>query len=236
MTQVYNVTDRSTAVFKRISWGAIFAGVVVAVVIQMLLTLLGVGIGAAAIDPLQQSHPGKGMGIGAAIWLFVSSLISIYAGARVAGKMAATQVRSDRMLHGILTWGTTAILSVLFLTTTAGALLGGAASLLGGATSMASQNPAVMDKLQQQMGGTQLSPTGRESDPQQAAQMEQKAREAGDVAAKRVSQSALWSFFLLLVSAAVAAFAGTAGDRGDSNVYSSESEETVLREQHKPAH
>jgi hypothetical protein len=53
--------------FRRVSWAAIFAGVIFTVVIQLLLTLLGVGIGAATVEPLQQAQPGKGVGIGAAI-------------------------------------------------------------------------------------------------------------------------------------------------------------------------
>ena len=38
---------------KRISWSAVFAGVLVAIVTQMLLTLLGLGIGLGTIDPFR---------------------------------------------------------------------------------------------------------------------------------------------------------------------------------------
>src|SRR5207248_1109974 len=102
-------SSSATTVLRRVSWGAVFAGLIIAVVLQLLFTLLGVGIGAATVEPLQQSHPGQGLGIGAAIWFFVSSLIAMYIGARVAGNLAGSGLKSDRMLHGILTWGATTI-------------------------------------------------------------------------------------------------------------------------------
>ncbi|MFH0342238.1 MAG: hypothetical protein ACHBNF_08930 [Chromatiales bacterium] len=42
---------------KRIAWGAVFAGVVLAIGIQVLLNMLGTGIGASTIDPLRGDTP-----------------------------------------------------------------------------------------------------------------------------------------------------------------------------------
>src|SRR3954454_7006597 len=107
MTNIENEPTETVGngAFKRVSWGAIFAGVVVTVVLQLLFTLLAVGIGAAKVEPLQQADPGKGLGVGAAMWFFVSTLIAVYVGARVAGHLSGSAPSSDRMLHGILTWG-----------------------------------------------------------------------------------------------------------------------------------
>ena len=41
------VEDAHTIMLNKVSWGAIFAGVVVGLVVQVLLTMLGVGIGVA---------------------------------------------------------------------------------------------------------------------------------------------------------------------------------------------
>src|SRR5437868_94109 len=84
---------------RPISWGAIFAGVIITVVLQLLLTLLGAGIGAASVDPLQQTHPGRGLGVGAAIWFFISTMIAVYVGSRVAGHLSRSVARSSGMLH-----------------------------------------------------------------------------------------------------------------------------------------
>ena len=51
---------RGTAVaplLKRISWGAILAGVVLALVVSLMLSLLGTAIGSASIDPMQEADP-----------------------------------------------------------------------------------------------------------------------------------------------------------------------------------
>jgi hypothetical protein len=199
------------SVLRRVSWGAVFAGVIVTVVLQLLFTLLGVGIGAATVQPLQQSDPGKGLGMGTAIWLLVSTLISVYIGARVAGGLCGCARQSERGMHGILAWGTTAIASIVFLTSAAGTLFGGAASFMGSAA--ARMQPGYAN-VQPSTASTpaNLSPTGREGQDQQM-QTEQRAREAGDVAARRVSQSALWSFLVLILSGVVAGYGGRGSRR-----------------------
>ena len=62
--------DAHTIMINRVSWGAIFAGVVVGLVVQVLLTMLGLGIGVATLNPvtgdnpaarLSRSPPGSGM-------------------------------------------------------------------------------------------------------------------------------------------------------------------------------
>ena len=74
-TTVDRVSSYAAAV-KRVSWGAVFAGTVIAIVTQVLLGLLGVGIGIASVDPATAtSETGKAFGIGMAIWWVVSSLI-----------------------------------------------------------------------------------------------------------------------------------------------------------------
>ena len=41
----------------RISWGAIFAGVVIAIAIQLVLGILGTGIGLSLVDPVEGTTP-----------------------------------------------------------------------------------------------------------------------------------------------------------------------------------
>ena len=50
-------TVDQTIELNKVSWGAIFAGVVVALVVQALLTMLGVGIGVATLDPGTSDNP-----------------------------------------------------------------------------------------------------------------------------------------------------------------------------------
>jgi len=192
---------------KRISWGAVLAGLITALIIQLLLTLLGMGIGAATVEPLREHSPAAGLGVGAAVWFFLSSVIAMYVGGRVAGRFSGSRSAQERMLHGVLTWATATILSAIFLASAAGSLLGGAASLLGSAAATSVQTQQYQTAGREP--GTILSPTGREGVNEPAnAQNEQKARAAGDVAARRVSRSALWSSFVLVFCGLGAAVGG----------------------------
>src|SRR3954469_4669797 len=92
------------ALLRRVSWGAIFAGLFVTIVVEMILTLLGAAIGAATINPRTEANPTQGLGIGSAIWLLISSLISLFCGAYVAGRLSGGPRRSDGLLHGVLTF------------------------------------------------------------------------------------------------------------------------------------
>jgi hypothetical protein len=121
-----------TNFMKRISWSAVFAGVLVAIVTQMLLTLLGLGIGLGTIDPVEETNPTAGLGMGSAIWYIISSLISLFLGGWVAGRLASAPRLFDGVIHGVLTWCLVTLLTIYFLTTTVGNIIGGAGRLVGG--------------------------------------------------------------------------------------------------------
>ncbi|UHG93818.1 hypothetical protein [Spirosoma oryzicola] len=117
---------------KRISWSAVFAGVLVAIVSQLLLSLLGLGIGLSTIDPETEQNPTAGLGTGGAIWYVISSLLSLFVGGWIAGRLASAPRLFDGIIHGVLTWSLATLLTIYFLTTTIGSLIGGASRLLGG--------------------------------------------------------------------------------------------------------
>ncbi len=126
------VYSKSLSPVKRISWSAVFAGVLIAVVSQLLLSLLGLGIGLSTIDPVEEQNPTAGLGLGTAIWYIVSSLLSLLAGGWVAGRLASAPRLFDGVIHGILTWSLMTLITIYFLTTTVGNLIGGASRLVGG--------------------------------------------------------------------------------------------------------
>src|SRR5687768_13308876 len=72
----------------RISWGAVFAGVVMGITVQVLLGSLGLGIGASTVNPAQEANPFAGLGVGAAIWLFGSTIVAYFASGWIAARMA----------------------------------------------------------------------------------------------------------------------------------------------------
>jgi len=142
---------------RRISWGAIIGGVVAAVSILLLVNLLGIGIGASTIDPMEGDQPGKGMAIGAGIWFILSFLLALAIGGWTSGRLTGVPNRKDGMLHGFITWGVTTMVLLWALTTAIGGLLGGATSLLGHTATLAGQSakaaaPAVSGVVQQATG------------------------------------------------------------------------------------
>ena len=128
----------NTVPVRRISWGAIFAGAVVAITVQLILSLLGTSIGMSTIDPLQHSSPDAStFGIGAGIWWGISSIISLFAGGWVAGHLAGVPDKTDAMLHGIVTWGLATIATVYLLASIVGSIVSGGASVAGAAATAA---------------------------------------------------------------------------------------------------
>lgn len=155
-TELYN--NENTDPRKKLSWGSIWAGALIGIVLLILLNLLGVGIGFGSLDIQEEQNPAKGLGIGAGIWYLLSSLIALFAAGWVAGRLAQTRKLFDGALHGILTWCVITLASLYFLTTTIGSIIGGAGRLVGNTLSTVGQvsgkaisaaAPALGDKLQE---------------------------------------------------------------------------------------
>ncbi|KQQ58869.1 PhnA-like protein [Rhizobium sp. Leaf311] len=112
-----------------ISWGGVFAGVAIALSLHLLLNLLGLAIGAGVIDPAQNDTPtAASLSTGSVIWMIVSGIIAAFVGAYVASRMSGRVVRSTGALHGLTTWAVTTLVVFYMLTTSVGALVGGAFS------------------------------------------------------------------------------------------------------------
>jgi len=148
----------------RISWGAVFAGAVTALAAQLLLSLLGLGIGAATVKPTTQDNPLHGLGYLAIIWWLATGTASLFAGGWVAGKLAGVP-REEAAMHGVVAWGLTAVLGFYLLTTGVGNLIGGAARIMGqGAALMAGTGAvAAMRNEGADQGGIDLEPIRREA-------------------------------------------------------------------------
>lgn len=150
------IYGRAAAAIKRVSWGAIFAGVVIALVAQLALSILGLGVGASTINPATEQNPAQGFAAGAGIWFALTTLLSLFAGGWVAGRLAGMPRQTDSLLHGVLTWGVATLLLFYFLTSTVGAIIGGTFRTLGAGLSMAgsavaSSAPQIAGAVQNQV-------------------------------------------------------------------------------------
>ncbi|WP_188657510.1 hypothetical protein [Sphingomonas metalli] len=117
---------------RRVSWGAIFAGVVIAVAVQLLLGILGTGIGLSMVDPVEGTTPGAtGFGIGAGLYWLVTTIVALGAGGYAAARVSGVTERFDALVHGLVVWGVTLILTLYLLTSAVGGIIGGAFRTVG---------------------------------------------------------------------------------------------------------
>ena len=145
-----------------------------ALVIQFLLTLLGVRIGAATLDPSTGDNPdARTFSIVSAIWYAVAGIIAAFVGGFIASRMSGCILASSGALHGLTSWAVTTLFLLYLLTTAVGTLVGGALNGLGAvagglgntvATAAETAAPAladatdpfaaIQDQISQATGGT----------------------------------------------------------------------------------
>lgn len=235
------VVQRPVGYWRYVSWGAIFAGAVLALSTQLLLTLLGSGIGLVALGNTanaSDSDTATGFGIGAAVWWLITSLISLFVGGLAAGRLARVSQSTDGIFHGLLVWSVATIFSVYLLTTAAASLIGGTYQTLNsyiesgrpipgvdqptGATGQPTTAEriagAVGANQQQPAAGGQRAPdttqpgtTERAGGEQMTAREREQTEEQAKETASDVGKAALWSFFALALGAVSAALGGSLG-------------------------
>lgn len=186
---------------SRVSWGAIFAGTFVAMFFQILLGLLGLAIGLSIVDPARGETAGPSIGIGAAVWLVIITLISVFAGTFTAGRLAGLSAKYDGLMHGVATLAFLTVLSVFMVSSGVSGVVGGALSL--------GVNAAQVPQVQQALPtGAQLQqPTGAAA-PTMTPQQRQQAAQQAD----RYATTASWiTFITALLSLVIAAIGGYIG-------------------------
>ncbi len=196
---------------RRASWGAIFGGAFVTVVLQFMFTLLGAGVGIATTRS-QTLTPSQAWLTASGIWFLVTGLLSIWTGACVAGRLCGGPGRADGLLHGLVTWSVAMVALLALLSTTFGGALGGTTQLI--AAAMGSANHPGQSELTLDANGAvapaapghaDLAPTGRTQEPQPAAA--QPPQGFG----QSLQWTVLWGFFALLLGLLAAAWGGWAG-------------------------
>ncbi|SFR47465.1 hypothetical protein SAMN05216203_0624 [Marinobacter daqiaonensis] len=84
---------------------AIIAGTIVALGLMVLFTLLGLAIGVASLEAV-----GEGLGIGAAIYIVLTQIISLAAGGFTAARFMSPPDGTAAMLAGAAVWALTTLL------------------------------------------------------------------------------------------------------------------------------
>ena len=123
---------------SQVSWGAIIAGWVVAAGVAWLFYQLGAAIGLTVADPAQDDAAalGKGLSIGAGVWIVLTWMASLFVGGWFAGRMAGRATVRNGALHGVAVWGFTAVISIVVGFMGLANVAQGGASLIGGTVQM----------------------------------------------------------------------------------------------------
>jgi len=86
---------------SRVSWGAIAAGAAIALTVQAILWAGGLAIGITVVD----STSGRMMTTWSAVWVLVSTLVSMFLGGLVVSRVTTGEDKTEAILYGVIMWG-----------------------------------------------------------------------------------------------------------------------------------
>jgi hypothetical protein len=144
-----------------ISWRAIFAGTLIALLVFAILISLGVGVGGATLQSMLRGNSAEGFGVGTAIWLVASFLVSLFIGGYFSGQVAGIITRSIGAAQGMSIAGLF-FLALLSQVIGAVGLVGRGLGSLGRAAGQVAGSEQVQQVVNDALqGGTLKAPVGQ---------------------------------------------------------------------------
>jgi hypothetical protein len=118
------VADSRTVIISNFSWGAAFAGALVATAVSLLLITLGSGVGLTLVSPYDTGGPSAGtVAIAGVIWLIFAQGLGFAIGGYVAGRLRVAEPTISEVetnfrdgAHGLVAWAIGVLLTVAFAT------------------------------------------------------------------------------------------------------------------------
>lgn len=243
-TGAYVAPEGAPSLPPRVSWGAVLAGAIVAVVVGLMLNVLGIAIGASAVDATGGDTPsGQTFGIVSGVWLLVANLIGLAVGGYVAARFSGTADNTDGILHGLSVWGISYLISAVLLGNiiagTANTAFQGASSIIGGVAQGAGQAASAASgpaaQAAQQINPQQLIDRARSAlqtggDPARMSS-EQRNAEIGTLVTRRVTNGNLPNEDRQRLNQLVAAEYGISADEAQRRVTQVEEQATRTAQQ-----
>jgi hypothetical protein len=87
-----------------VNWSAIWIGTLSALAIGLIISLIGLSVGAAQLQPGAKILKWSDVGVGALIFAVVGAFFSFLVGGWVAGKINGFRHAETDMLHGAVVW------------------------------------------------------------------------------------------------------------------------------------
>jgi len=126
--------DRRVSLRNHVSWGAVLAGVAAALVMQLLINMLGLGVGLSSfqVGGDAAANPTAGaFSVNAGIWLVGSGVVASLIGGIAAGRLCGTSRGSTAGWHGFISWSVSTLLVAWLLSSALGGVLGSTFGALG---------------------------------------------------------------------------------------------------------
>jgi hypothetical protein len=133
-----------------VSWGAILAGATAAAALALILTMLGTGLGLAAVSPwAYEGISAEAFGISSILWLTITQLLAAGLGGYIAGRLRTRwlstptdEVYFRDTAHGFLAWAVSALMTAALLSSMIGAIVGVGAKTAGTVATVAAGSAA----------------------------------------------------------------------------------------------
>jgi len=185
----------------RISWGAIFGGMVIALAAYLILTLLFLGIGVSLNENAIRSNA---FTIAAVVAAVVTVVASMFLGGWVTTQLTAGETQREAVIHGVLCW---AAFTGSILCMAASTARTGYAALVSGA--MVVQNaPAGGQNIEPALRNARLNPSQEQVDQVRAYLNDPRNQEMAKDTAMAVTWGALIGTLLSMGAAVGGALAG----------------------------
>jgi len=191
---------------SRVSWGAIFAGAVMALAVYLVFTLLGGAIGLS----VSSETDSETLSTGAGVWAVVTTIIALFVGGWVTSQCTVGENKMEAVVHGIITWGIVLFMTVWFVTAGMSSGFSAMWGLASFTNETAAANNASWQSMARQAGVSEA--TIAEWEEEAAAASENMSQAANDPAtreeARDYATAATWYTLLGTVLSMGAAIGG----------------------------
>jgi hypothetical protein len=124
-------TARTAGIFVGWAWSPVLAGVFASLVVQILLTMLGFGVGLLTVDVPTANEAPKVAGWIAFVWWAVSGIIAAFIGGALAAANSPDPSDAGRVGHALAAWAVAIVVVVGASALTAGSAASVASNLAG---------------------------------------------------------------------------------------------------------
>lgn len=98
----------------RVRWGPIWAGIILALAIQLVLSAVGVAVG-LTITGITSLAVLRGISTAVGIWVAISFIASLFIGSYAASRLMPIDTRGIGMMHGVMVWALTMTIAAVLL-------------------------------------------------------------------------------------------------------------------------